>query len=459
MHSKSVKKTLSIRLTVLGIFIAVAGLTAGLSLGLQYYFSRDLARTAAESAFRTTSEKVGERIASLDRQSANMVGVLSHFNALANFPETIQERLSLPLLGGAMEQNPSLYAMYVGYSNGDFFEMVNLESGGNVRKAYAAAPHDRWVVVRVRTLNGIRVKTSSFLDSGFNKRIDREEVTDYDPRKRPWFKLALSETVITRTAPYIFSNLKAPGVTYAKSMDRGQRVVALDISLAGMTDFLQRQRLLPDSQAFLFDNEGNIIAGTSPDNFHQQKKTSASITLSQEEESFIRANPRIRASNEMDWPPFDFAMSGTPKGYSIDLLNLLARKSGFRVDYVNGYSWSELVELFKKGDLDLLHSLLRNPNREKLGVFTKQYMPMPQAIVVKAGVSLPSSLADLKGKTVAIPKGWATDTYLEKNHPEIERLHVATTLDAMRAVATGKSLRNLGQRSGVALSRGLLLSG
>ena len=436
-------QTVSIRMTVLGVFLVVAGLTAGLSLGLQYFFSRDLAKAAAERSFRTTSEKVWERIQALDRQSANLVGVLGYFNELEKFPGPAQTRHSLPLLGGAMEQNPSLYAIYIGYDSGDFFELVNLESGGNVRNAYEAAPHDRWVLVKVVTVNGVRQKTMAFLNSSFELRTQKKETTDYDPRERPWFKKAQVSTGIVKTVPYIFSNLKAPGVTYAKSMSYRQRVVAVDISLAGMSNFLQRQRFLPHSQAFLFDAKGDIIAQAMQRPASLKRKRTASIALSDVEKAFIAAHPVIKASNEMDWPPFDFAMSGKPKGFSIDMLNLLAEKAGLKIEYVNGYSWESLVQLFSSGDLDLLHSLLKNPEREKMGIFTKPYMPMPQTFAVKTGTPTPGSFEELKGKTVAIPKGWATDTFLAQNHPQVERLHVANTLEAMRAVSSGQAYATL----------------
>lgn len=431
------RKTISIRMTVLGVFMVVAGLTSGLVLGLQYYFSCDLAEIAAENSFRTVSEKIGERIEALDSQSANLVGMLCNFYELEEFPKPGQMRRSLPLLGGSMDHNPSIYAIYVGYDSGDFFEVVNLESSDDVRKSYGAAPHDRWVVVKITTVNGSREKTIIYLDSAFNVRIDKRELTTYDPRKRPWFQKALTSPGVIKTAPYIFSNLKAPGVTYARSINSSQRVIGVDISLAGLSNFLQKQRVLPHSQAFLYDKKGDIIARALQKKKSDQQRVTDTIALTNTEKDFIASNPVIRSSNEMDWPPFDFAMSGKPKGYSVDLLNLLTEKVGLRVDYINGYSWQGLMELFKKGDLDLLHSLFKNPEREKIGVFTKQYLPMPQAFVVKAGAPLPTSVDDLKGKTVAIPKGWATDTYLKNHYPDVTRLHVANSLDAMRAVSVG----------------------
>ena len=51
------------------------------------------------------------------------------------------------------------------------------------------------------------------------------------------------------------------------------------------------------------------------------------LEFTTEEQEWLKAHPTIRVSNEFDWPPFDFALSGKPKGYSVDLLNLLADKA------------------------------------------------------------------------------------------------------------------------------------
>lgn len=250
-------------MTVLGIFIVVAGLISSLVIGLQYYFSSELAEVAAENSFRAVSEKTRERILTLDSQSANLVGMLSHFNELEKFPEADQVRRSLPLLAGSMEYNPSIYAVYVGYESGEFFELVNLESSNIVRNSYGATPSDRWVIVKVTTVNGVREKTTIYLDSAFNVRADQRKPAVYDPRERPWFKEAVTSSDIIKTRPYTFANLKAPGVTYARSVNYGQRVIGVDISLAGLSGFLDKQRVMPDSQAFLYDKNGNIIAQAS----------------------------------------------------------------------------------------------------------------------------------------------------------------------------------------------------
>ena len=439
----SKNNTVSIRLTVLGVFIIITGLTAAISLGLQYYFSGDLARTAAENTFRSMSEKVGQQMNALDHYSANLVDVLGNVHTLATFPDPEQERCALPLLGAAMKNNPSVYAVYVGYANGDFFELINLESGKDVKKSFQATPQDSWVLVKITSVEGVRSKTSVYLDTTFKIRAKRREDTDYDPRKRPWFSAALASERMIKTRPYFFSLLKAPGVTYAQKVEEGQRVVAADISLAGLSEFLQRQRFIPDTQAFIFDATGEVLARASQTPARSRGTKSAVIKLTDEQNAFITAHPTIRASNEMDWPPFDFAISGSPKGYSVDMLNLLAEKTGLRIEYVNGFSWDQLVAMFQKGDLDLLHSLLKNDDREKMGVFSDPYIPMPQTFAVKKGNPIPRSFDELKNKTLVIPKGWATDTFLAKKYPGLKKLYVATPLDALRSVSAGKAYATL----------------
>ncbi len=136
MSNQKMGKTFSIRLTVLGVFFAVAASTAGLALGLQYYFSSNLAKTAAENSFRATSDKVSERVQDLDVNSASIVASLGHFYTLETFPGPDREYQSLRLLGAVMENSPGLYAMYIGYDTGDFFEMINLASG-TAKKSFA----------------------------------------------------------------------------------------------------------------------------------------------------------------------------------------------------------------------------------------------------------------------------------------------------------------------------------
>ncbi|MDO6748703.1 transporter substrate-binding domain-containing protein, partial [Gilvimarinus sp. 1_MG-2023] len=58
------------------------------------------------------------------------------------------------------------------------------------------------------------------------------------------------------------------------------------------------------------------------------------LQLDKEEKDFLAAHPVLRVHNEMDWPPFNFNEQGKPKGFSIDVMDLIAQKTGFRIEYI-----------------------------------------------------------------------------------------------------------------------------
>ncbi|MBD8527218.1 transporter substrate-binding domain-containing protein [Pseudomarimonas arenosa] len=165
----------------------------------------------------------------------------------------------------------------------------------------------------------------------------------------------------------------------------------------------------------------------------------AALDLSAEERAFLRAHPVIRASSEVNYPPFDFLQGGEPSGYSIELLNLLAERVGFRVEYVTHESWSELIEMHRRGEIDLLHSLFRSADREVWGEFSQPYMRVRQVFVNRKGGPRLSEFAELEGKVVAVGKGWAHDDYLARNYPAIRRLPVENVEQMLDAVSTGRA--------------------
>ena len=61
--------------------------------------------------------------------------------------------------------------------------------------------------------------------------------------------------------------------------------------------------------------------------------------LSPEETAWIKANGSLNVANEHDWPPFDFVVDGKPAGYSIDLLSLIAQKTGMELNFVSSKPW------------------------------------------------------------------------------------------------------------------------
>lgn len=90
--------------------------------------------------------------------------------------------------------------------------------------------------------------------------------------------------------------------------------------------------------------------------------------LTQEEKNYITQKKVIIASNEYDYEPMDFNMDGTPLGYSIDLLEILASKVGLKVEYKT-QKWSELLEGIHNRNIDLMHTIYKTKKEKRVWRF------------------------------------------------------------------------------------------
>lgn len=172
---------------------------------------------------------------------------------------------------------------------------------------------------------------------------------------------------------------------------------------------------------------------------YADENRSFTLNLTEKERVFIEEHPVIRVSNEMDWPPFDFAVGGQPLGLSIDLMKMLGDRLGIEFDYVNGYRWNELLTMFKEKQIDVLQSVYKTKHRQTFGHFTKPYYKDKTVFIVSKYSPGISSINDLHGKIIAAPKGWAYETYLVQHHPDINILTVKNMEEAFRAVKNGKA--------------------
>jgi ABC-type amino acid transport substrate-binding protein len=159
------------------------------------------------------------------------------------------------------------------------------------------------------------------------------------------------------------------------------------------------------------------------------------IQLTQAEKSWLAKNPVWKVGNELDWPPFDYAEDGVPKGYAIDLVNLALKKIGAEVEWINGYSWSELIDLFKKGEIHILPTLYKNEERKKYIYFTYSYATNPSVLVTHTDSKLYKSLKDLKGRKIALMSGDATARIIARQYPEIEQVPLKNIKEGLQAVS------------------------
>ncbi len=172
--------------------------------------------------------------------------------------------------------------------------------------------------------------------------------------------------------------------------------------------------------------------------------TSSTVELTATEQAWIQRHPRIRVANEDDWPPYDFSETGVPSGYAIDLVRLVAQKVGLQLEFVNGYSWDELLQMGREGSIDLFPAIWKTPERETFLNFTAPYTETPHILLVREEDNRIRGIQDLRGRILAGIKGYADVEMVKQHYPEITVREVANISEGLRAVAYGHADAYLG---------------
>lgn len=177
------------------------------------------------------------------------------------------------------------------------------------------------------------------------------------------------------------------------------------------------------------DNEGNK-AGSSEDD----KKSTSAIDA-------IKEYGKVRVAVFSDKPPFGFVdANGENKGYDILLAKRIAKDllgDESKVEYVLTEPQAR-VDLLKSDKVDIvLANFTVTPERKEQVDFANPYMKVAIGLV-SPDKELITSIDDLKGKKVIVTKGTTAESYLMKNHPDLELVKYDQNTEAFEALKDGR---------------------
>lgn len=162
------------------------------------------------------------------------------------------------------------------------------------------------------------------------------------------------------------------------------------------------------------------------------------VQLTDEQRNWIKDNPVVKATNNMDLVPFDFVREGQSMGFAISYLDLVANKVGLEIEYVNNESWDTLLGQIKRQEIDITHSLLQNAERDQFLNFTEPYLDIPVVNFGRKGAPRINSLEDLIGRKIGVIQGWAITDFYRNNHPEFTLVEYADIGGALTGLSGGE---------------------
>lgn len=430
----SSKFFVTIRVTVVMVFILATLITSLVAIGLQQHFATQIATNSAQRHTQQIADNTRKEIMRLDRQAASTAEVLSRRSEMVIGHKADD---AVPgMFGSVLSNNQEFYAVYYGFGNGDFYELINLEASPVIRQQLKAAHVERFAKIEVFDANGRREKHTTFLTTDLLPTRTIVEESDYKADARPWYTLA-QELSASKTKPYMFKHLQAPGQTYVVKVHDRDAVIAVDIALSTMSNYLAEQvassGTLGGGEAFVFLPDGEVIA-SNRDSAAQAPLSTKPIDLSAEERAYLDNLGKITVTNELDWAPLDFSVAGQPRGYFVDLIQILAQKLGAEIEFINGWRWTQLVQHFQQDHVDILMPVHRTDINKQWGLYSEPMLNLPMALAMLPSAKTYTHLAQLEGKKVAIPEGWSIIAMLEQEYPLIQVVEVESVKDALLAV-------------------------
>jgi two-component system sensor histidine kinase EvgS len=182
---------------------------------------------------------------------------------------------------------------------------------------------------------------------------------------------------------------------------------------------------------------GIVSQATIPNDFYYHDHVNK-LTLTQEEQHWIKNHPIIKVGGGPDWAPFDFINSkGKYTGISNDYLQLLSQKTGLKFQVIVD-KWVNNLKKMKEQKIDLLHAVYYTKERDTYMHYTKPYFEMLDYFFIRDDLNI-TTLKDLDLKRVAMPKGYAHAEILKKEFPNIHIVTVDTFSDAIDAVLSNKA--------------------
>ncbi len=162
------------------------------------------------------------------------------------------------------------------------------------------------------------------------------------------------------------------------------------------------------------------------------------ISLSQEEKTWLKAHPVIRFTGNPDWLPFEaFNVNGDYIGIVADHLKLFEDKLGVKFERVPTKDWSESIQKAMSYDVDVTTGCAGSVTTPQF-MFTDAFLSSPIVLMMPKGITSSSGMEGLSGKWVAVARdhGYAQD--IIKIHPEIPYLFTDNVRKGLESVATGQ---------------------
>lgn len=161
------------------------------------------------------------------------------------------------------------------------------------------------------------------------------------------------------------------------------------------------------------------------------------VELSASDVEWLKRHPDLKIAYRSDWPPFEYEQDGLATGLVADLVARLENQLGAAFEEHILEDRLSAEQALISGEVDILPGLSRTPRTKDSFLFTRAYVNVPIALVIRDDGRFIGDLRELRNERVGAVNRHAAHDYLLINHPNLDLYPVATVEEGLLALSNG----------------------
>lgn len=159
------------------------------------------------------------------------------------------------------------------------------------------------------------------------------------------------------------------------------------------------------------------------------------LGLTATEQEWLAAHPLIRIGPDPDAAPFEwFTPEGEYKGMAADYVRLIEEKLGVAFEIVHARDWTQVLEMVRNDEIDVLSAVAVSPQREQYLVFAEPHITVPGVVISSKDFN---SIEELYGHKVAVVANYVWDDLITHHEVDVRLLRVEDTLTGLELASLG----------------------
>lgn len=120
-----------------------------------------------------------------------------------------------------------------------------------------------------------------------------------------------------------------------------------------------------------------------------------SLPLNDQEKAWLSRHQTIKVAYDGYFPPYSFLNdAGKFEGLAVDILRVLAERTGITIEISPKTIWKDLYEAAQKREVDVVATMGRQPEREQWFVFTQPYIFKSMVVMTRSDNAVISRLGN-----------------------------------------------------------------